>query len=232
MNEKTLLAAVDIGGSNVRCALSRADRPLDFLTRRSAPTPAASVPSAFVDFLFEQIDACLAEANCDRDALASLGCTAPGITDARRGVVVSAANLSGWVNVPLAELLRAKFGVPVAVENDVNAAALGEREFGAGRGADSLIYLTISTGVAAGIITDGKLLRGFRQCAGEIGFILSEPAQIGRDWGHNGALELTAAGIGIARQWQTQNANRENVTAVDVFRAAREGDAAAMEIVT
>jgi predicted NBD/HSP70 family sugar kinase len=117
------------------------------------------------------------------------------------------------------------------VENDVNAAAIGELKFGAGRGHQSMIYLTISTGVAAGIIIDGKLLRGARHCAGEIGFMLGEPDHIGREWGINGCLELTAAGIGIAHQWESLKGVTD-VSAIDVFRAAHAGDVEALRIVS
>ncbi len=228
-----LVAAVDIGGTNLRCALADVDNPERLIARRSAATPATAGPDAVVDFILAEVDLCLNEIELSRESLVSVGCTAPGITDARQGIVVSAANLQGWEQVSLANMLEQRFGVAAAVENDVKAAALGEFRYGAGRGSRSLVYMTISTGVSAGIVIEGKVLRGHNHCAGEIGYFLTEPAHIGKDWGHNGCLELTAAGIGIAREWAAKHERSSNkaFSAADVFAAARMGNVEAGQIV-
>ena len=230
---KDLLAAIDIGGTNLRCALAHMDDPARLIARRSAVTPAAAGPAAVVDFILAEVGMCLEGIKSNRGSLAGVGCTAPGITDARQGIVVSAANLRGWEQVPLAEMLEQRFGVAAAVENDVKAAALGEFRYGAGRGSGSLVYMTISTGVSAGIVIEGKVLRGHKHCAGEIGYFVTEPTHIGKDWGHNGCLELTAAGIGIAREWAAmdERGGNETFSAADVFEAARTGDVEAKWIV-
>lgn len=232
MPEAKLVAGVDIGGTNIRCAVARLEEPARTLTRRSIRTPADTAPQSIVDLISAQIDLCLNEAGLGRESLARFGCAAPGITDAERGVVVSAANLPGWFEVPLARLLAEKFSVPAAIENDVRAASLGEFNFGAGRGCRSLVYMTISTGVSAGIIVDGRPLRGAHHFAGELGYFLPEPAHIGKDWGLNGCLELTAAGVGIAQQWATRSGKPESdFSAADVFAAARTGDDEAARII-
>lgn len=230
---KRLVAAVDIGGTNLRCALAYADDPERLIARKVAATPADAGPAAVVDFILAEVDACLNEVDLGRELLVSVGCTAPGITDAKHGIVVSAANLRGWNQVPLASMLEQKFGVAAAVENDVKAAALGEFQYGAGKGSRSLVYMTISTGVSAGIVIEGKVLRGHNHCAGEIGYFVTEPVHIGKDWGHNGCLELTAAGIGIAREWTArhEHSSNEACSAIDVFEAARAGNAQAIQIV-
>jgi glucokinase len=182
------------------------------------------------DLILSQVDSCLNQAGLPRQMLAGVGCAAAGITDAEAGRVVSAANLPGWKDVPLASLLKDRFEVPAAVENDVRAAAVGEFQYGAGKGCRSIVYMTISTGVSAGIVIDGKVLRGHHNFAGEIAYLLSEPAHIGKDWGINGCLELTAAGVGIAREWASKS--KHPVSAEDVFAAARERESDAIRLIS
>ncbi len=147
------------------------------------------------------------------------------MTDVQRGVVLDAANLPGWVQVPLSALLSAQFAVPASIENDVNAAALAEAACGAGTACHSAVYMTISTGVAAGIVVGGELVRGAHYCAGEIGNIIPDPAHLDRDWRPNGCLERTAAGMGLAESWRRLRGS--NATAEQVFAAARRGDTTA-----
>ncbi len=229
------IAGVDIGGTNVRCAVAGLADPSRILSRRSIRTPAVAEPRTLVEMISQQIDLCLSEAGLTRETLTSVGCAAPGITDAEAGVVISAANLEGWRDVPLARLLEERFGVPAAIENDVCAAALGELKYGAGSMKEdcrSLVYMTISTGVSAGIIVDGKPLRGAHHFAGELGYFLPDPAHIGKDWGINGCLELTAAGVGITQQWATRRGNTTtDFSAADVFAAAQAGDDEAAKII-
>ena len=232
--DRRFIAGIDIGGTNIRCAVADLKQLTRMHARRSVRTPVDAAPRAFVELISAQINLCLDEAGLSRTMLASVGCAAPGITDAEAGVVISAANLQGWRDVPLARLLEVRFGVPAAIENDVRAAALGELKYGAGSMKEdcrSLVYMTISTGVSAGIIVDGKPLRGAHHFAGELGYFLPDPAHIGKDWGNNGCLELTAAGVGIAQEWATRHENLPtDFSAADVFAAARAGDDVAVKI--
>lgn len=227
-----MLLGVDVGGTNVRCAVAALDRPGLPLVHRSAPTPEVEGPAPLLDFIETLADVCLAEVGQPRSALAGVGCAVPGILDAGAGVVHAVANLRGWDDVPLAGLLRDRFDVPAAIENDVNAAALGEYRFGAGAGYRSLVYMTVSTGVAAGIVLDGQLWRGHHHAAGELAYLLPDPAHIGQDWEGIGCLELTSAGVGLARAWAAQNGGSPSPgRAVEVFDAARRGHAGAMALV-
>ena len=232
MKQNQLVAGIDIGGTNVRCAIAEVNDPGRIITRRTARTPVDAGPERLVNFISAEVDLCLQAAGFDRGSLVGIGCAAPGITNARAGVVVSAANLRGWRDVPLAQLLESQFGIPASVENDVKAAALGEFKYGAGRGHHSLVYMTVSTGVSAGIVIEGRVLRGQHHFAGEIAYILTEPAHIGKDWGINGCLELTAAGVGIAREWAIRHDDSGSTySAIDVFEAARAGNAEAASII-
>ena len=150
-----------------------------------------------------------------------IGVGVPGAVS--QGVVRHALNL-GVVELDLARALGEAWSVPVQVENDVNAAAIGAWHL-LGDGRTSVAYLNVGTGLAAGIILDGRLWRGARGAAGEIGHIGVDPAgPVGAD-GLRGGLETYASGSGVALQW-----GRDGEAAVDVLRAARDGDARAQAI--
>ncbi len=108
-------------------------------------------------------------------SLRAIGVGATGPVDVKPGVVSQAPNLPGWVDVPLARLVQERMGIPTFLANDAQAAALGELTYGVGRGVRDLIYLTVSTGIVAGILVDGCLLHGYHGGAGEVGHMIVEP---------------------------------------------------------
>lgn len=227
-----IIAGIDIGGTNVRCALSDVDDPHHTLAWRTADTPEMDGPEPLIRLIESELAACRREADIEPGALVTVGCVTPGIVDRGTGTVQTASNLGGWTDVPLAALLEEALNVPVRLENDVNAAALAEYQYGAGAGCASLVYLTISTGVAAGIVVGGTLLRGFHHAAGEVGFMVSEAEHLGRSWEGNGCLEQTAAGVGLARAWAAvQGGSGAPASAVEVFDAARDGSEEAVALV-
>ena len=105
------------------------------------------------------------------ERLTRVGASVPGPADAVRGIVLNPPNLPSWHNAPIGAALREAFGVEVRIENDANAAALAEHASGAGRGVNDMVYLTMSTGVGAGVIADGRLLTGAFGGAGEVGHL-------------------------------------------------------------
>lgn len=154
-----------------------------------------------------------ADADCDirtmrslaRELLAGVGPVAVGVSfggpvDYATGKVHLSHHVPGWENVPLREMLEAEFNVPVCVDNDANAAALGEHRHGAGRGCVSLLYITISTGVGGGWILNGRPWRGADGMAGEIGHMVLDPAGPVCPCGKRGCVERLASGPYIA-QW-------------------------------
>jgi glucokinase len=131
---------------------------------------------------------------------AALGVGAPGPMDPVAGVLLAPPNLPGCENLPLAAIFRDLYpGAEVHVENDANAAALGERRFGAGRGVDDLCYITISTGIGGGIVAGGRLVRGAAGTAGEVGHMVLEPDGPACHCGLHGCWEALASGTAIAR---------------------------------
>lgn len=158
---------------------------------------------------------------------------------ARNNNVLLSIHTQGWHNFPLRERLSAHFGVSqVRIANDANAIALSEFRFGAGRGAGSMLFVTVSTGVGGGIILDGRVHEGAEGIAGEIGHVVVEPNGPQCSCGHRGCLEAVAAGPAIARSArayleahpEVPSALRsaEAVTAQTVARLAEEGDEVAV----
>lgn len=235
---RELIAGVDLGGTNVRIALSDKQSPGTFLRHLNRKTPVSGGPAAFIEVVKEGLAECQATLTGEPGTLTGLGCTIPGITDAEEGLALLVTNLPGWDNYPIRSALEKALDIPVAIDNDVNAAALGEYWFGQGRGRHSVVYLTISTGIAAGIVVNGQLLRGVNHAAGEMGFFVPDPLLLNENWEPNGCLELTSAGVGIAERWVIQKNGHasqkssvsQEVTAKDVFKAAAKGDNEALDV--
>ncbi|MEW6567836.1 MAG: ROK family protein [Chloroflexota bacterium] len=231
------LIAVDLGGTSIRVARFSADGPPP-LAQVKTPTQASEGPEAVVRRIIQTIERILPAGATDL----RIGVGAPGPLDPRRGIILEAPNLPGWTNFPLRDMLQQHFGLPVAVGNDANLAALGEWRFGAGRGTQDLLYLTISTGIGGGVITDGRLLIGANGLAAELGHMTVDPNGPLCGCGLRGHLEAVASGPAIARRAReliesgrpsTLTAQIEpdgGLTAEAVGEAARLGDPLAREV--
>jgi glucokinase len=227
-----LLAGIDLGGTNVRVGVAYPDAPERPTAVRSGRTPRSAGVDVVIDVMDQLLGACLADVGAAAADIVALGCAVPGIVDTGTGTVVDAANLEGWRDIPFKEQLYRRFTVPCAIENDVNAAALAEYLFGAGHGCESLVFMTVSTGVAAGIVVSGRLLRGAHNAAGEIAYIIPEKLLLESTWGHSGCLEESAAGMGLAKAWsEFKSVPYDPNLAREVLSSAREGDAEANKLV-
>ena len=153
-----------------------------------------------------------------------IGVGVPGLVDVDRGAVKHAVNLGvdgEWL--PLRDLLSRRLDLPVVVENDVNAAALGARALD---DADDVVYLSIGTGLAAGVVLGGRLRRGAHGAAGEVGHVSVDPLGAPCQCGQRGCLETIASGSALASAWPVTDAH----PAAALFAAAARGDAAAVEV--
>ena len=225
---------IDVGGSKLAFAL--ADGPGAPLrgTRRLAWTPSGDAARDVDRIVAEARGLLHAEGG---GAPGALGVCAPGPLDSRKGVVQGPPNLPGWRDVPLVAWLAREFGCPVALENDANAAALAEWQARTPR-PGSLVYLTLSTGVGAGLVLDGRLYRGARDLAGEVGHAPvvwdGDPCACGL----RGCLEASVGGAAWTRRLRAIAPERGRVAALaggrgavdpsHVVAAAREGDAFAL----
>lgn len=196
--------------------------------------------SSLLDFVEELIEA----APVPREKIRGIGIGVPSIVLDRDGIVLWAPAL-GWRDEPLKRLIEDRSGIPTFIENDVNLAALGESQFGVGRGIRNLVSIFIGTGIGGGLILNGELYRGQEGAAGEVGYMVPRPDLLDYSY-HNtfGCLEGLAGGPGVARRAKEAisrgaktsldggNGDLDVLTAKQVFQAARDGDALAQEIVT
>jgi glucokinase len=235
-----LVGAIDLGGTKIFAAL--VDEHGRIIASERRPTEAAQGPDAVIERTVASLRAAAAGAGLRVEALQAVGVAAAGPVDAKRGTLTNPPNLPGWTEVPLAARLQAALGLPAVLENDANASAVGEHSFGAGRGADDMVYLTISTGIGAGLIVGGRLYGGASGAAGEVGHMMVLPDGPLCGCGRRGCLEALASGTGIAREGTAAVEARRSpllaqlagewgeVTSEVVAIAAERGDAAAQAI--
>ena len=190
----TTLAGIDIGGTKCAVVLGAADGgEIRVLGKRRFATPPA--PEAALAQIAAALDDLLDETG---SRLEAIGISCGGPLDSRRGLVLSPPNLPGWDAIDVVAPFRARYGVPTALQNDANAAALAEWRWGAGRGCRNVIFLTFGTGMGAGLILDGRLYSGTNDLAGEVGHMrLEADGPLG--YGKAGSFEGFCSGGGIAR---------------------------------
>ena len=192
-----LVISVDLGGTQIRAAVLQGSvlkSRVGLLTGEN-PTPERIMPR-----IFQAIEQALDEAPAKLDQVAGIGIAAPGPLDNRTGIVFAPPNLPGWSRVPLGDIFKEHFKVPIFVENDANAAALGEYMFGAGRGSSEMVYMTISTGIGGGVISGGKILEGVSGTAAELGHMTIDWRGERCNCGNIGCLESIASGTAIAHR--------------------------------
>jgi len=184
----------------------------------------------------------LRKAKVSRSEVTAVGVGVPGPIDTRRGVVKNPPNLPGWENTPLLAILQEELKLPVVLENDANAAALGENFYGSGKGIKNFIYITLSTGIGGGIVTNGRLFKGESGNAGEIGHMTINFDGPRCGCGSFGCWEAYASGKALARfAWEgivsgrqseiLNLAAKQDVKAEHVFAAAKKGDEFALELI-
>jgi len=241
------LLGFDVGGTKCAVILGRGDRDAVAVVDRIAfPTETGRGPGSALARLEAEARALTARHGIAMAAVAALGISCGGPLDSRRGLVLSPPNLPGWDELPIVRHFAARLGRPAFLQNDANAGALAEWRWGAGRGAQHMVFLTFGTGFGAGLILNGQLYAGANDNAGEIGHVRLAPCG---PWGYGkrGAVEGFCGGAGIARLGQ-QIVRRHRrrgepvafcptptdvraLSAQTICRAARAGDPVAAEIV-
>jgi len=216
----SLRIGIDIGGTKTDAVALAADGTVAAEHRRATGFGAAAV-LASAEAAARALAADLGVSPAD---FATVGVGIPGAVDRASGRVAHAVNL-GLEDLDLGGELRARLGRPVRVENDVNAAALGAWQALGGGTTESMAYLNLGTGLAAGLVLGGRLWRGSRGVAGEIGHIPVDPAGPLCPCGQRGCLELTASGSGLARAGMGDSVR-------DLHAAATGGDVAALGVWT
>jgi glucokinase len=231
---------VDLGGTNIACAVVTHEG--EILGKSSIPTALPDTPEAIAARIVECCRLAVDATGCTLSDIASVGIGTPGIANADTGIVEYSCNL-GFQNTPLGEMVSSAMGKPVYLENDANAAALGEYAAGSGRGSHSLVAITLGTGVGGGVVLGGRLLTGFNFAGAEIGhFVIKEggePCGCGR----RGCFEAYSSASALIRQtkrameqhpestmWKL-NPELSGVNGRTAFDAMRQGDETAAQVV-
>ena len=227
---------VDIGGTGVRVAL--ADLHGKIVAKWIGSFVESPTPARVTDLISGGIRQLLRHQRIPQKKLLTVASGAPGISDVRAGVVLSAPNLCDWHGVPLRQMLEESADVPVSIENDVNLAALGESWSGTARGVRDFVFLAIGTGIGAGIFIDGRLHHGSAWAAGEIGYLtVPGTEETSMAIRRTGPLENIIGGKGVEQAWlkmsdgtRPGDQSRRHLKATEIFGLAESGDAKAREL--
>lgn len=233
---------IDVGGTNVKIAL--VDDNGKIIYSNSVPTYAKMGYEYTVNNIKQAIKDLMKETNTTPSNIEGIGFDFPGQVDCKTGVVKLAPNIPGWVNVPIAQMIEDEFSIPTRIDNDVRCAALGELKFGAGRGCENFICITVGTGIGSGIVINGKVVRGATNAAGELGHIkLQMNGGPICGCGDTGCLEAFASGpaiVAMAQEYikggkstkfrEMAAAEGGEITPYMVAKAAEEGDPVAKRI--
>ncbi len=236
-----LYAGIDLGGTKILAIIASAKG--ECMGTASAPTPAQSPPDNVIGALAKAVRDAAKAAGTTVEDLQAAGVAAAGAIDGERGLIVHSPHLPSFKDTPVVKMLQSVLGLPVVIGNDANLAALGEHQFGAGKGVSDLLYITISTGIGGGIIAGNKLFLGAGGYAGEVGHITVDAHGPYGKSTTPGAWESLSSGSALARIVTERvragasgpladviNKGGE-VSAVDVFTAYHAGDALARAVV-
>ena len=211
---------VDLGGTNLRAAA--VNEKGEVLERVSVPANYNAGPLQVVSEIVATIGR--VRDRVPSGILSGVGIGVPGFIDIEKGLVVGSSNLPGFNDFPVRDEIQKVLGIPIILENDANAAALGEKWIGAGQGIEHLILLTLGTGIGGGVISNGKILHGSHGMAGEFGHMTVYPDGNPCGCGNNGCLEKHASATAIAAMGRMMHFGHEINTAEDVFKLAQAGN--------
>lgn len=230
-----IVLACDLGGTNLR--MSAVDLEGKIRHRLKIETPKAERADDIVRVMVEAAEECRREAEIFGQVKA-MAAAVPATVNVEKGLILKAPNVPSLDGFRFCSVLAGELNIPCFLENDANAAAIGEFTFGAAKGFDSAIMVTLGTGVGGGIIIDGKILRGADGTAGEIGHICVEPFGAPCGCGSRGCVEQYSSATAIVRLTrELENQfpksvlqNKTRLTSADVYEAGKSGDELALEV--
>src|SRR5574341_43229 len=236
-NRKQLVFAVDLGGTHLRAATVDGDGRIKF--RLKQQTPEADCPQQIVDAILAAARKCREQAATAGQTIGAISVVVPGSINVAAGAIVKAPNLPCLDGFRLTETLTRALRLPAILENDANAAAVGEMWQGAARGRRTIVCVTLGTGVGGGIILDGKLWHGANDSAAEIGHMCVDPfGGVACTCGSRGCLEVYASATAIVRMTREARpryprsilAAENGLTSEQVYCAGLQGDKLALEV--
>lgn len=230
-----LAIGIDLGGTNLKIAV--VSQVGDILAKRNEPTDLTQGPDLVIAKMVALVKELCTEVAVEVSQMLGVGVGSPGPLSPSEGRIIQAANLPGWANLPLRDRLADQLKSVVMVDNDGNAAALGEWWAGVGERKDDLVMLTLGTGIGGGVILNGNILHGHYENAAELGHMIVVPDGLPCSCGKRGCLERYASAACVAsrameaiqqgeRSLLSEQVTRdEPITAQDVAQASLKGDA-------
>ncbi|SNX53846.1 ROK family glucokinase [Thermoanaerobacterium sp. RBIITD] len=235
-----LVCGIDLGGTKINTGI--VDDNGKILYSVKVPTEAKNGPDHVINRIKESINDVLKKSSLKIDQISGIGIGSPGPLDSEKGIVEYPPNLPGWVNIPLVDILHKEFDTNIKLNNDANVAALAEYLFGAGKGIDDMVYITVSTGIGGGAIIGGKLYNGANSNAAEIGHhSINFDGPRWCNCGNPGCLESYASGTSLVkfakkaiesgRDTILKNIPMDEIKAENIFEAAKSGDKLSIELI-
>ena len=234
MSEQACYVGIDIGGTNIKAGVVTASGTI--LTNDVYPVCLDCGRDEGLVHLYAVMDRIMAESR-SRETIRAIGIAAPGTMDIPGGVIFHPFNLPGWENLPIIELVSKRFGLQAVLQNDANAAAMGEAWLGRAKGVSSVMFWTLGTGIGGGIVLDGKVWEGAHSHAAECGhMIIQQEGGPRSEFGIHGSLELYAGARGLMRRCREalasgahstlrdREARGETLTPIVIAEAAKAGD--------
>ena len=234
---KDVILTVDLGGTNLRTAAINSDGKILFRTRRE--TPRTGDAQQIVALITEEIGKCLDAIENEADhRVRGISAVVPGTVDIKKGVILQAPNVSALNDFNISSAIENKVGLRCFLENDANAAAIGEGWCGASKNFQHSICVTLGTGVGGGVIIDGKILRGVDGTAGEIGHICVEPFGAPCGCGSRGCVEQYASATAVRRLAyelaakfpDSDLSEKPDLDGAEIYEAGKSGDSLALEV--
>lgn len=229
------IIGIDLGGTKINGALANFNG--DIVAKYTLPTKAEEGEEAVLERIIAAGERVLEESKVNKDDVLAIGIGCPGILNIKEGKIVTTPNLP-FRNFNVIKPLKDKFNIPVYLDNDANVAAIGEYVFGAGKGTNNMVFITVSTGIGGGAVLNGKIYRGNTCNALEIGHVTLEKEGPRCNCGNYGCAEVLASGTAIGRAAneaikngeKTSLARYEKVTSFEVFKEAEKGDELAQKV--
>lgn len=233
--EGKFVVGIDLGGTKISGAVASFNG--DIFSKYTLATKAEEGEMAVLQRIISVIEKVILDSKVDIDKIAAIGIGSPGPLDAKEGKIITTPNLP-FKNFNVVNPLRDKFNIPVYLDNDANAAAIGEYVFGAGKGTNNMVFITVSTGIGGGAVLNGKIYRGNTSNALEIGHTTLEKDGPLCNCGNYGCAEALASGTAIGRAAREEVAKGvdtslvayEDITAYEVFKEAEKGDKIAKKV--
>ncbi|WP_315118856.1 ROK family protein [uncultured Clostridium sp.] len=233
---KNYIIGIDLGGTKINSVLS--DLQGNVISQCTIFTEAFKGEQIVLNRIMDTIDKVLQDSNKTIEEVRAIGIGSPGPLNSKEGIIITTPNLP-FKNFNIVNPIINKYRVPTYLDNDANAASMGELLFGAGKGTENMIYVTVSTGIGGGGILNGRLYRGNTYNALEIGHMTVEPNGPKCNCGNYGCAEAVSSGTAIARQGKeavekgekTSLSNYKNITAFEVFKEAENGDLVSNNII-